>query len=627
MIFYSVIKLLLFLLLFVYPFGFLALKFLKVESKGWERFIFSINIGIVFVTIIALGLGYIGLSKILPFALLLPVVYLLFETLVRNPRAILEPLKKIRVDIYVIVSILLVVLLSCTVNFYSGEVAGKGLRLLGAHSVDSLWHISIINSLEKNIPPENPVFSGQNLYNYHFFNDLFITTAIKITGISVWELYFKLIPPLLLILLTSSCYLFIKHLTDNKFLGILAIVLVNFSSSFYYLAGFFYPSVTLQHSVFWVDEYSTRMVNLQLMTSYILILTLLFLMLKVDIKKNLKFVLIFGVLLGSMIEFKAFGFVVTLLSLGGLAVTKIINHQLLYFYLCLVSLGFALVFYLPFVLLGQANFMLAPFWFIKTMYEAKDRINYDIWELKRQTFLAGENYIRIGFLYLEGVVVFLLGNLGGKVLGLLSILNKKEGQEEKDVRLVLFFMSLIGFILPMVFIQRGVVWNSIQFFYYSVFSLGLLTVLFLGMLRSRRIVSAIVGLLIFASLAPGVVHTINVYAKDRDILTVTEVYLAASFLKDQDDGVVLIHPEFVGNSQVSAISKKTSFFADETALQVILVDPNRRKKELSDFFTKTDYGQKRTFMEKNHIKYLFTRDDYGNEFNKIYDNHIKIYKL
>ncbi len=80
------------------------------------------------------------------------------------------------------------------------------------------------------------------------------------------------------------------------------------------------------------------------------------------------------------------------------------------------------------------------------------------------------NVIKFIPAYSLAILIFLAGNLGVRMLGLVKI---RELKKTDPVNIILWVIALLGFIFPLLFIQRGTPWNPIQFFYYSQFALGL----------------------------------------------------------------------------------------------------------------------------------------------------------
>ena len=63
----------------------------------------------------------------------------------------------------------------------SGLKYDFGLGFWGPNGHDGIWHLSLINQLKQQIPPQNPVFSGTTLSQYHWGFDLLVALISKFT--------------------------------------------------------------------------------------------------------------------------------------------------------------------------------------------------------------------------------------------------------------------------------------------------------------------------------------------------------------------------------------------------------------------------------------------------------------
>src|SRR3989344_4174362 len=97
----------------------------------------------------------------------------------------------------------------------SGLIYPFGMGFWGPNGHDGIWHISLINSLARgNI--EMPVFSGEQLKNYHIGFDLLLALIHKFTGISTVTLYFQLFPPILAFFIGILTYKFVIDWRKSK---------------------------------------------------------------------------------------------------------------------------------------------------------------------------------------------------------------------------------------------------------------------------------------------------------------------------------------------------------------------------------------------------------------------------
>ncbi|MDP3974389.1 MAG: hypothetical protein Q8P65_00175 [bacterium] len=623
----------LFVFLVTYPLGKIILNYLKINLTFWESLLISINIGIVILILLAFFSGIIGLGKFFYF---FPVA--VFIILLSRQKLFEKYRKKLIFNIdFKLLGILLITVLLCGYfTFFSGQIVNKQLRLIGGNVHDGLWHIALINNLKKNIPPENPIYAGTTIRNYHYLTDIFVAISSDFTKIPVMALYFKIIEPFFILLFSATIFIFLNRITGSRVFSYYGVILTILSSNLFYLVNIFYPTAYFNPSVLWVDEFITMMVNPQLLLSYIVILTLLYLILIYEKILNLKFILLISVVGASLLGIKSYGLIVLLISFFTVSLFQSVRKR---FDLIKITGGMLLasvVFYLFSNISKQSIFILSPLWFIKSMFETPDHLAYPTWELKRQTFLEHRNYLRIGQLYIEGLALFLFGNLGGRIIGFLAIFNRLENKK-KEAIYILWFMSIVSLMLPLIFIQKGVAWNSIQFFYYAIISLGILTVIFLNDLyKKHKYLVVVLAMMVWITLLPGIIYNLVHYFPDKSSLYGSSDALSAlQFFKNQPDGTVLINPIYMNESFVPALSEKTAFLADESILSIQLVDYDRRKEEVKSFFSNINSNIIRgNFLKENDIKYIFTVNDrrfnYNNalDIKEIYSNkEIIIYKV
>jgi len=145
------------------------------------------------------------------------------------------------------------------------------------------------------------------------------------------------------------------------------------------------------------------------------------------------------------------------------------------------------------------------------MFSDPIRLASPAWGLKRTEFVRESNYLGIIYLYLKGIVIFLFVNLGLKLFGSLIIF-RKFGTKVNGLVLILLTVALLGIVTPLFFLQGGVGWNTIQFFFYASLSLGILLVLLLASLKKRlgQRATVIIMVFVWASFLPGFTDIVNI---------------------------------------------------------------------------------------------------------------------
>ena len=131
--------------------------------------------------------------------------------------------KKIKKIPFILI-ILSTVLFSITM-FRSGLKYQFGIGFWGPNGHDAIWHLSLINQLKQQIPPQNPIFSGVNLQNYHWGFDFLVAIISKITSIDSSVLYFQILPIVFSLLIGFLSFKLAFLITKNNITSIFFVLL------------------------------------------------------------------------------------------------------------------------------------------------------------------------------------------------------------------------------------------------------------------------------------------------------------------------------------------------------------------------------------------------------------------
>lgn len=338
---------------------------------------------------------------------------------------------------------------------FGGELV---LQKYGAS--DAFWHLALMKFLARAVPPENPVVAGEVLRGYHYFTDLFMAGVHKSSNLSLELLSFWLAPVLLAGLWAASAWNFFRSVLGSQKFAKAATTLLVLGSGFHWLAGWFFPQAGKLESVFWLDQPTNYALNLQLLLSLGLLPLIAWLLME----KKLRWIALV-ILTGALAGIKVYAAV---LVIPALLFASFIEWRKTRDQLLAASavgggaLAAAILASSP-SLLGFPFFW-APGWFIRSLYEAGDRLNYPTWEIHRQLFGQTKNWPRLGIHWLTGITTFFVGNFGTKLIGLWW-LPKRALSSRVDI---FFAFLLLGSVLaPMLFLQKGIVWNSVQFLHYA----------------------------------------------------------------------------------------------------------------------------------------------------------------
>lgn len=615
------LKFMLFLILAVLP-GFILISKAVDKSVGFLQRIFLSAVASL--TVLTLLFYLLSLLNIRPVI----YGYFLVSTLVFFKyffKKLKENISLRTVDLSGFIILLLVIsgtIFQITPTFRSGLEFSYGLGFWGPNTHDGVWHLALINQLLKNVPPENPIFSGQILKNYHFFYDLLITGTTYLTNIPVTDLIFRFYPIIFSLLLGTGTYFLMQSLFKDRFSKSNLNIATAFSLYFVYFAGSFGWIVEYlreRHlggeSAFWANQSISFNLNPPFAISLIMVIAILQLLPMCSKNKKL-LIFILATLSGSLISFKAYGGILILLTILVVGILKKSVPQLLVFVASLVISAFLFISNFS---LGQKLVAFSPFWFIHSMIDSPDRVGWLRLSLSRNAGLTQGNWFKFLGVEALSLFIFIAGNLGTRVLALFSLLNLKVIFKENKY-LFLFIFSGLSLVIPILFIQGGNPWNTIQFSYYGLYMAAFISGVVLAKLQfilPKLIFGLVIGAVLL--LTPiNSVTTASYYLGFLPHARIDSKELAGlKFLAQQPDDTVLTYPYdkklknkiaepwqiyvYDSTAYVSALSKKAVYLEDEPQNEILFTDYRKRLVASKDFFQRPDTH----FLTDNHIRYIY----------------------
>jgi len=502
----------------------------------------------------------------------------------------------------------------------SGLVYPFGMGFWGPNGHDGIWHLALINQL-KNFSLSNPVFSGTRLTNYHFGFDLIVALISRLTTLSPLVLYFQIAPLIMAVLIGVLTYKFVVKWVDSKKSAWWATFFVYFGGSWGWLLG-------RGESTFWANQSVSSLINPPYALSLIVLLLGLIKLLDYFKTPNKKNLIVCSLLFGILIQIKVYVGIIAVGSLFCLLfITLIFNRSKFkeIFYIFLGSFLVAAIIFLPFNLNASSLLVFSPLWFPRSMISFSDRLGWFKLENARITYLNSGKWFK--WVLAEGLAlsIFIFGNLGTRAVGFFygGFVWKK--RKINPVELVLFSALTISLVLPLLFIQKGNPWNTIQFFYYFQFLMAIFAGVTVGNLfgKTGKLKKIAIGVFLVILTLPTTLITLkNDYLPSRAPARISiEELEALDFLKKQTEGTVLTFPynfdwkvkfseprplyAYETTAYVSALSAHRTFLEDEMNLEITSFDWKSRKAEVVRFFLTADQLGGKTFLQENKIKYIY----------------------
>lgn len=508
--------------------------------------------------------------------------------------------------------------------------AFDGVGFWGANGHDGVWHIALAQSLARG-SLDMPVFTGHSLMNYHIGFDLLLALFHSLTRISIPTLYFQIFPPIIAVALGVVTYLFVFNWKKDRVAALWSVFFVYFGGSLGWIVTLFRGQGFGGESMFWSQQGISTLINPPFALSLCLLLLAILTVMRYQASKRKILLLISILLFGSLITIKSYLGILTLVSLGIVSVFSLLKDRQQAKYWMLVTVGslvFSTLLFLPLNRLSTGLLVFKPFWFLETMLGLSDRLNWPRAYEAIMNWRSGGVWIKAVPGMIAALVIFLVGNLGTRVLSLvsgLSLAKKTKAIEWQDILLV--SIATGGVLAPTLFLQQGTPWNTIQFFYYTLFVSSLYAGISVSQLlrKASHTTKLAVGTGIVLLTIPTTLSTLStVYLPGRPPAKISVLESEAlRFLASQPTGVVLTYPydeiaarEAVINPPrplylydstafVSAFSNKPVFLEDQVNLTIMGYEWKSRRDQVEAFLKSNDQKYVQEFLYNNHIVYIY----------------------
>lgn len=529
-------------------------------------------------------------------------------------------------------------------QFKNGLLFNYGLGFWGPNGHDGIWHLSLISELQKNVPPTNPVFAGTSLSNYHYFFDLLVAKSANLLAIDPLELLFRLFPILISILAGLLVFRVTERIFKSRTAGLFSVFFLYFGGSFGWFLTYLKDGAFAGETMFWAQQSISTLLNPPFAISVVLFLAGLLLFYDLLHKHHDKWSVLAALVLlwGTLIEFKAYAGILVLGAYSLFTLQQIIfrrDFSLLLGFIPTVILS--LLVFLPNNSGSESLIELQPLWLIDSMINSADRLN---WNRLMLTLESGVWY-KLIFGYGLGISIFLLGNLGTRIISLAAL---KDFYRQP----FLLYVVVLSIILPLLFVQKGTAWNIVQFFYYGILVLNIFAGASLYYLVRKLPKFAVILLIITIVLLtiPTTLGTFQHYLPSRPPAKLSAgEFEALNFLKAQPEGRVLALPFdeklaarvdtpkplalYTSTAYVSAFSGKPVFMEDTVNLEILGIDNRGRLNTIRDFMKIRSQSAK--ILKDNDISYVYVPSVFNFQVDEgvmglktIFENkEAKVYKV
>jgi hypothetical protein len=541
------------------------------------------------------------------------------------------------------------------------------LLLLGIYSntvlyyFDDMWHLALIREFAFRFPPHIPTYSGVPLTGYHFFYDFLLAKISEFFAISPFSLHFHLFSVFTAVLWGLGTYVLLFVWTKRRSTALVGVFLTMFGGNFaylYYFAG--HTQVSLADGL-GIMQPAYSIYNPPFSLSIVFILFAL-IALYYFLQTRQKLYLILIVLAAGLLPMtKIYGAMVFFPGFVIVAAWDFLRKKFDSF-IALLAIGvFFLATYGIFV--GeQGGLIWFPLWAPIGILRSFSWYNFDnkIYVYTHQGVLHG-----LIETYAYGLFVFLILDLGTRILGilLLPITYFRQIIKRKPPSLFslsVLIMLVISIFIPLFFIQTGKVFEIIQLGSYYLFFCSLFATLGFGILFSLRfrlafIVQTILLVILFSfTICSSFVIYKGIFDNQQKRVSLDSPYYQALFFLQKRGtymDTVLELPSHEIGANMSGLRYwynnsspiVTSFANKQTFLSSTGIDFKGMdtKTRMSDIIMVLQYRDDATNVNKsvatnvlktNHIRFIFSPYAFDSLLQipgvkKIYDRGYVIYQV
>lgn len=400
----------------------------------------------------------------------------------------------------------------------TGLVYGEGMAFFRVHMQDGIYHLSMIQSMVRSLPPQEPGAAGVLVQNYHYWSDMIFAELVRIFRIPANYLFFQYLPPILSLFTGLSVVSLLQLWTKRKAVWFFGLFILFFGADAGYLVAWLIHGVfSFQYPV--IDNGATQFLNMPHVAAkliFLISLSALTMWFK-EIKWKWGVVTLFltAVLFGLKIYF-------ALYAVLGLAVVGLIalisrNFPLVKQLLVLGVIGgvMALAIYLP-PNHNSAGLGFFPLEWPKLML-AEANLDWRDWRYKLAVAELEHQEGKIVLYDIEAIAVTLMAIHGTRILGMLW--TRKTGKELGATWVAyLIIPSLIFTFLGLYTLQAGGSnFNVYNFFASSLAPMGLLCAFLFADIWNWKVVGKfLVAVLVVVTLPRIIFETQKILVSYRD---------------------------------------------------------------------------------------------------------------
>lgn len=584
--------------------GYVLLHYLRIQDRNvLILFSLSTGIGIVVFTFLSLLIRVTQLPW--DFLWILPLgtwVYTTRHRLSLNKNEIWSSLSKISIPLVIIFCLAILQ----SLNLLKGGIRTKS-DLLVASPHDSMWNIAITEELTHSVLPQHPGFAGELLKNNHFYYPLFLAGIKEITHLPTLNIYYNFTPLLVALLFGTSIYCVTTVFFASEKYSPLVLIFGYLAGSVSYLVPLVKKqALNWQGNTFFADQPFDQLTNPYTVLGFAYILLAVYALARATRSQfDQKWLTATAILIGPLYGFKSFGGVIG--SIAFVATCLFLVFKLKSIKQIILPFTLFLLMFIPTVFitsdLGKTSLTWIPGWLLIQMMASSEKLNYPKFE-EIITAYRNAGFMKGLFLqYSLALGIYLIGNLGIRILGLLyglyaTFKTVRKGLTLQNTSGIFMLITItLGLLIPLLFNMRGSPFNIIQFTPYALLLLIFPTVKALeniSILMSKKhlhvvLTGLMLAFFLLASLPTSLKNILEKINASPNKIPLEEVN-ALEYIKKTTplDSVLLINPKpQLDQIYIPALSARRVYYVNNFAEQTLL-DASERKEKIHSFFTEAD---------------------------------------
>ncbi len=461
-----------------------------------------------------------------------------------------------------------------------------GLWIAERHIHDSLWHIAIANTAFQSFPPQHPIYAGESLTHYNYFFDVLLFVLQAVARISPITGYFHVMPIVTTMLYIGSVWFVAKTIfSDRQKARVWLVTLLFFGNSFAFLMTA-YSSHTLVGSsirgfpLILSIQPITMFYNHQFALSCVFLLLAMWILHKnndnVSFQKATALAFLFAILLA----IKVYAGVAMLSYVGIYLFIQLLQRRQKI--APVVSFAIQALIWIVVVMAGMygirlgepPTFVYDPLAFIQSIIDDPSHF-FNLSIALARTYLEAQSSFspRLIAIYSGGIILFYLVNFGVRLVALWQLVSMIRMKKIEAHSIALWLTIIFLSVMPLLFVQAGDWFNTMQFLYYAVFLMSFLAADVLA--HTKGVVQ--IASIVFVSIVC-VIPLIDVIrlTSEPQVHIPDDIMQAANYLKAQPVGTAHTHGFVMGDSRIPALTQKQAHIADIPVLKNTGIDPSVR---------------------------------------------------